>query len=225
MNSARPGLSLRATAAACLPAAAFLPARASLAVPALVAEALASHPALRVQQAQVQAAGAGVAAGFSIDATGSDDDVLDFSSFALTGSNGGVEGASNITDFTKGSAPSKADFDAGDFEIVVFRSGASETAQTIEAEFNVSTASDYVKSGSVNDLLDAGESMIFGIRTTDDQTGGDMFNFWLWVDAGGASADGSVQASELTLLASLVELSQASSFAADNLRYVPPVLP
>jgi hypothetical protein len=156
--------------------------------------------------------------GFGTGNTADAFDLLDFSSIQLSGSGHVEKVTSNVFDFTKGITPSKTDFDAGDYEVVIFRSGSSESAETIATEFAQNVNSDYVSAGSVNDLLDLGESMIFGIRTDDVDTGGDIFNFWLWKDGVGGN-DGAVQASELTLLVSLVELQNATSLTSSNIVY------
>jgi hypothetical protein len=134
-------------------------------------------------------------------------DVLDFSNItAVTG---------QVVEISKA-----VDLAANPLEragLVLFRSGSAESAETIEASFSVSLNNDFVIDGSVNDLLAASSVMIFGVRTT-DLAGNDVVNFWLWNDeVGNGAGIGTVQASELTLLASLSETSMTTLDTANFL--------
>lgn len=125
-------------------------------------------------------------------------DVLDFSS--ITSVTGTEQVISKATDL--GNNP----FDGAG--LVVFRSGSAETADTIEAAFAVNTNNnDFVGAGSVNDLLTAGDSIIFAIRAFDTDGVTEISNFWLWEDTSGNGVDndGIVQSEELTKLVELYD--------------------
>jgi hypothetical protein len=161
----------------------------------------------------------GFASGADADATNGKDadtyDVLDFSSIAS------VTEAGELV-VSKATAVSPDLFDGAG--LVVFRSGSAETADTIEAAFAVNTNNnDFVGAGSVNDLLSAGESMLFAIRAFDTDGETEITNFWLWQDGTGSQAnDGNVQSEELTKIVELYDFAITSLSGENTILFAEP---
>ncbi|WP_155326518.1 beta strand repeat-containing protein [Alkalilacustris brevis] len=167
-----------------------------------------------LQVAGPTATGSATIRGFAAGDTEDAFDQLDFSSFSNV--DGDTVFLSRSTDLT--STP------ISENDLVIFRSGTAESAETIEASFAVGTNSDFVDTGSVNGLLSNGGEMIFGLRTIVEE--GDSFvqvvNFWHWDDTAGSTADGTVQADELTLVATLFD-TQLAALTSENFILAPEV--
>lgn len=111
-----------------------------------------------------------------------------------------------------------------DGDLVIFKNGSANSAESIAVAFDVDNGSDFVNGGeidtSVNDLMTAGDEMIFGVRTQ-DLAGNEIVNFWHWDDAEG-DGEGKVDASEMTLFATLNE-TFLSTLTEDNFILAPEV--
>jgi hypothetical protein len=153
--------------------------------------------------------------GFEAGSVANAHDVLDFSAFEASREVGSTDGIVTLARATVLTALASALADA---ELILFRSGAASTAETLEAVMAVGVNSDMVSNGSVNDLLNEGDRMLFAVRTT-DASGDDMVNVWRWADTDDAD-NGSVQAGELTLVASLYGVSM-TQLVEENFRVDP----
>jgi hypothetical protein len=143
--------------------------------------------------------------------TGANRDVLDFS---------GIDGLNNPNgDVASTSVYANTATDITGLVVALAAFPTANDATTLEALFNFS-----VEAQTVNDFLAEDSKMIFLAPSGPSKVNTSV---WLWNDqstgGGGGDSDGSVDASELTLLATLNGLNGASlsSLRDDNVHYNP----